>query len=245
VNSPVQARPPGSLPRHWFGGRVAATHLLNGVNLLFPAGERFFVRSVRHYLARIDDPAFRARIDVFFGQELQHAEAHQRVVDELVAQGFAIEPYLRAYEQLVEFAIQKAPAALALSVTVAMEHFTALMAECALSNDDVLCDVEPAMRRLLLWHAQEEFQHRSVAFDVLKLVDPSYLLRMAGLGIAMVGVTLFWLSASGVLLYQDPAVGRSSVEAELELMARTRAVGFRVFLAGLVDYARPGFHPRA
>ena len=40
------------VPRHWFGGNVVATHVVNGVNLLFPAGERFFVRSVNHYLDR-------------------------------------------------------------------------------------------------------------------------------------------------------------------------------------------------
>ena len=41
------------IPAHWFGGIAVATHIVNGVNLLFPAGERFFVRSVRHYLDQI------------------------------------------------------------------------------------------------------------------------------------------------------------------------------------------------
>ena len=59
----IQPRTPdldltADIPRHWFGGNALATHLVNGVNLLFPAGERFFVRSVRHYLDKLeDDPA--------------------------------------------------------------------------------------------------------------------------------------------------------------------------------------------
>ena len=33
----------GPIPRHWFGNNILATHLVNGVSMLFPAGERFFV----------------------------------------------------------------------------------------------------------------------------------------------------------------------------------------------------------
>ena len=42
------------IPRHWFGGNALATHIVNGVNLLFPAGEQFFVRSVRRYLDAVE-----------------------------------------------------------------------------------------------------------------------------------------------------------------------------------------------
>ncbi|MGB1274961.1 MAG: metal-dependent hydrolase, partial [Nannocystaceae bacterium] len=35
-------------PRHWFGDNDVQTHMSNALNLLFPMGERFFVRSVKH-----------------------------------------------------------------------------------------------------------------------------------------------------------------------------------------------------
>jgi hypothetical protein len=57
------------VPKHWFAGLAVPTQISNGVNLLFPAGERFFVRSVYHYLERIEDPALRAAIKGFGGQE--------------------------------------------------------------------------------------------------------------------------------------------------------------------------------
>src|SRR5690606_25291965 len=41
------------VPKTWLAGSVAATHLANGVNLRFPAGERFFIRSVRRYLPEL------------------------------------------------------------------------------------------------------------------------------------------------------------------------------------------------
>ena len=59
------------------GGHALATHVVNGVNLLFPAGERFFVRSVRHFLDAVEDPALRAQVRGFAGQEGWHAQAHE------------------------------------------------------------------------------------------------------------------------------------------------------------------------
>ncbi|MBA2543668.1 MAG: metal-dependent hydrolase, partial [Deltaproteobacteria bacterium] len=39
-----------AVPRAWVGGSPAATAISNGINLLFPHGERFFVRSVKRYV---------------------------------------------------------------------------------------------------------------------------------------------------------------------------------------------------
>lgn len=58
------------IPRHWFAGMATPTHVVNGVNLLFPAGERFFVRSVKHYLHRFaHDPDMQGDAELASGQE--------------------------------------------------------------------------------------------------------------------------------------------------------------------------------
>ena len=189
------------VPRHWFGGNAFATHLVNGVNLLFPAGERFFVRSVNHYLDRVDDPLLRAQIKGFFGQEGRHAREHERVFRLLEEQGYDIERFLGLYERIAYGFIEKhAPHALSLATTAACEHFTALLAEDVLSSD-VLDSAHPSMRALLLWHACEEIEHRAVAFDVLRQVNPSYALRIAGLAMATLMLGGFWTC----LLYTSDA----------------------------------------
>lgn len=155
------------VPRHWLAGSAAATHLANGVNLLFPAGERFFVRSVRHYLPYLErDPAnagLAARVRGFFGQEGRHAQAHERFFETLRAQGYPIDGFLARYERVAYGLIEKAsPPALRLATTVALEHFTAILAEDALSDDSAagLAAAHPAMRALLEWHAVEEIEHK-------------------------------------------------------------------------------------
>ena len=41
----------------------------------------------------------------------------------------------------------------------------------------------PVMRQLLEWHALEELEHKAVAFDVLRAVNPSYALRITGMAL--------------------------------------------------------------
>ena len=91
--SPIVPRDPdvdvSGIPRHWLANNATATAIANGVNLLFPHGERFFVRSVKHFLDHIDDPALRAQIKGFFGQEGQNAD-DQLAATWMAARGIAL-----------------------------------------------------------------------------------------------------------------------------------------------------------
>src|SRR5580698_5116486 len=85
------------VPRHWFAGSAAATAVSNGINLLFPHGERFFVRSVHKFEDSITDPTLRAQIKGFYGQEGRHAHAHDDFNQVLRAQGYEIDRFLERY----------------------------------------------------------------------------------------------------------------------------------------------------
>jgi len=44
-----------AIPRHWAGGNAVASRAFNGLQVCFPQGERFFLRSVKDLLSRISD----------------------------------------------------------------------------------------------------------------------------------------------------------------------------------------------
>ena len=240
------------VPKRWFGGSAAATQVANGVNLLFPAGERFFVRSVKHYLDQLEDPELVAQVRGFFGQEGRHAQAHERFFETLREQGYDIDAVLRPYEALAYGRIEKLTSpALRLSVTVALEHFTAILAEDALDGGSLQI-AHPVMRQLLEWHALEELEHKAVAFDVLKAVNPSYLLRITGLALGSLSLAAFWIQATSKLLAQDGMTlrqcGRDLEELRAEAAkagatAASKPIFSRVFLRGIREYLRPSFHP--
>lgn len=230
------------VPRHWFFGSVLISHRVNALNLLFPAGERFFVRSVKHYLPRITDPALRARVRAFFGQEGSHGHEHERAFEILEQQGFEIRRWLRWYERFAFGRLEKiAPPILRLSTTVALEHFTAALAEVTLTRN-LLDHAHPQMQALLRWHSAEELEHKSVAFDVLQEVNPRYWVRVLGLVIAFATLMGFWESGTRMLLRQEPGVTKEQLRRELE-EARARGQDRMAIFRAILPYLRPGFHP--
>jgi predicted metal-dependent hydrolase len=45
-----------NVPKDYMNGSLAKSHLFDGLNLLFPEVERFFMRAVRDGLNKIDNP---------------------------------------------------------------------------------------------------------------------------------------------------------------------------------------------
>jgi hypothetical protein len=232
-----------AVPKHWFGGSVLATHLANGLNLLFPLGERFFVRSVRAYLDEVkDDPELLAQVKGFIAQEVRHGMEHERYFENMEKSGYRIRGFLRFYEKLAFGVIERlAPKKLRLSATVALEHLTATFAEEALTSG-VLDELAPKpMRDLLLWHAAEEIEHKAVAFQVLQRVDPSYGLRVAGALIGTACLMGFWLTGTGMLLRQEK--GYSWRRLRKERSQRLEKRDFHEVRRAIREYLKPGFHP--
>jgi predicted metal-dependent hydrolase len=230
-----------AVPRHWLANNATVTAIANGVNLLFPHGERFFVRSVKHFLGQIDDPELRAAIKGFFGQEGRHARAHDQFNAILRAQGYEIDRFLTGYQRLASWLEAHNPPRFNLAITAAAEHFTAILAESAFT-ENVLDAAAPEMRQLLAWHAAEELEHKAVAFDVLRAVDPSYALRIAGLLYATATLGGFWLWGALSLMRQDRR-GVLGTWRGLRRTPRRDPIVRRVFLRGIQQYLSPGFHP--
>jgi predicted metal-dependent hydrolase len=230
-----------TVPRHWFAGNAVATAISNGVNLLFPSGERFFVRSVNHFADQITDPTLRAQVKAFFKQEGHHARAHDRLNDVIREQGFPIDAFIARYEAISKWIEERVPAKLNLAGTAAAEHFTAILADGAFS-EGLLDELHPAMQELLAWHAAEEIEHKAVAFDVLRTIDPSYALRVAGLAYATVMLGGFWLGATIMLLRHEKLSWRG-LRKSAKLASKRDPVVSRVFANGIRQYIRRDFHP--
>ena len=230
-----------SVPRYWMANNATATAIANGVNLLFPHGERYFVRSVKHFLPKVSDPALRAAIKGFFGQEGRHAHAHDDFIEILRTQGYEVDQFLTHFKTISGWIEAKMPPKLNLAITAACEHFTAILAEGAFERG-MLDAAAPEMRQLLAWHAAEEIEHKAVAYDVLQLVDPSYAPRTAGLIFATAILGGFWAWGATSLMRQDRTGPRKAMK-QLGVLPRTPIVR-GVFLRGIRQYLRRNFHPR-
>jgi len=251
---PIVVRKPGfdfdAVPRHWLAESPFATHVFNGMNLVFPDGERFFIRSVRDHLDRIDDPELRAQVKGFFGQEGRHAHEHERYFEVLEKQGYRVEIFLRRFRKFIDLSNRLMPASLRLSMTAGAEHYTATFGVMAL-QDPAFLGSDPTMFKLVAWHATEEIEHKAVAYDVLQATHPSYALRVLGFALATLALFGWSIAGTRMLIRQDLAAGRTDKETlrahkrafEGKGASAERLAGRRMVRARIRDYLRRDFHP--
>jgi predicted metal-dependent hydrolase len=243
----IPIRDPGlafdpAIPRHWLAGNAPATHFFNGMNLIFPEGERFFIRAVRDQLERIRDPELLRQVKGFVGQEGRHAHEHQRYFEVLRAQGYRIDRFLARFARFNRLTTRWLPAPLRLAMTAGAEHYTATLGALSLEQD-LIREAHPTMERLIVWHATEEIEHKAVAFDVLRATHPSYALRMLGFLLATLSLFGWSLSGTRMLIRQDRIPRPILREQARELRRRDGGRMPRMLWAGVRRYLRPSFHP--
>ena len=84
------------LPRHFAAdGDLISGHVIMALSSVFPDGEDYFVRSVRHYRDQITDPALKRQVAGFIGQEAVHGREHRVFNDRLAALGYPTKRYER------------------------------------------------------------------------------------------------------------------------------------------------------
>lgn len=177
---------------HVYGPYV--THFFNAMSLMFPAGERYFIDSVRYYRDCIDDPELKKQVLGFIGQEAMHTREHVEYNALLDAAGLPAMRLDRFITKLLDYGRKKLPPSIQLAQTVALEHYTAMMAGLLLDDPRRIEGSVPSYVQVWTWHALEETEHKSVSFDVWNAVikpgPKRYLMRT----LTMLQITvMFWV----------------------------------------------------
>ncbi|MGR6874146.1 metal-dependent hydrolase [Pseudomonas sp. HK3] len=158
------------------------------LSAMFPEGERFFIHTVRHYQKAIDDPKMLADIRGFIGQEAHHGRCHEEINDEIEKLGIPMTMVSKGMTARVKMLKKRFSPARQLALTVAMEHFTASLAEFILENPEILDKGPESFRQMMLWHSVEEIEHKSVAFNVFRQQVNNEWMRRRVMVVAMLSL---------------------------------------------------------
>lgn len=239
---------PEPLHRHFVEGDIVFSHLVAVLSGSFPPGEESFIRSVRRFSDQITDPVLKKRVAGFIGQESVHGQEHRKLNTQLADMGYPLVRFLlfapTSVRQKVVLRIEQLiPAKVHLAMTAAAEHYTAVLGARVLSNDEIQAiPGDPEVWRLLNWHAMEELEHKSVAFDVYRSVGGSERTRIAVMWF-MYFLTIPVVTAAVALsILLDPTAWRP-----FKVLRQTYGVFrgplVRGILSEIAEYLRPGFHP--
>lgn len=250
AGSQVQVRPrqmefnfPESLPRDWFDDNPYITHFVHALSAVFPDGERFFIQSVRNYMDQIDDPEMLKNVRGFIGQEAHHGKHHELFNNLIGKLGYPMASIADSVKRQLGLAQKHLKHEEQLAVTVALEHFTAILAHQLLTDERFLEKAPEYIQSLMRWHAIEETEHKAVAFDVYQKVCGNNALRKRVMRRATVIFLLriSWFQAR--LLWKDglPLKPRKLLGYINYLVGEPGL--FRKIIPDYMEFYKDDFHP--
>lgn len=228
----------------YFADNPVTSGFYTALSVTFPAGEAEFIRSVRKFESKITDPKLRAEVDDFAAQEAHHGAQHRLLNKRLQEIGYAVDTLNELVdEKIAERRMSWSPKK-RLQRTVAAEHFTATMAHHALTHADTLDDAPQVFKDLMLWHAIEEVEHKSVAFDVYQnCVGDMAGLKRHYLHFALIEFPMqYWLMTRFLLKERGLKVTWAHRwDFFKHLFAKNGMIGSCWGL--YAQFLKPGFHP--
>ncbi|CAB1210000.1 metal-dependent hydrolase [Acinetobacter bouvetii] len=250
-----------NVSEYWMSGSAGLTHFMTALSALFPAGEKFFidsVRAVRQHPAIKDNEALQKEISAFIGQEAMHTQEHvgfnasaQKYGHDVAALEAKTDTVIQSFRKI--FAKLAKPAGITqemidLTATTALEHFTATIASELLRNphiQELMSD--ETMATMWAWHAIEENEHKAVAYDVFEGVFgrglKAYALRTISLSLAMVILFITQSYFLARLLREDKQLNIESLK-DIYTYAYSPSKGIITGMGKeMLAYFKPGFHP--
>jgi hypothetical protein len=192
-------------------------------------------------------PKLAEEIKAFTTQEAIHSREHDAFNKRATRSGYD----LLKLEERVNWRLsitRNKPPIVSLAATMALEHFTAILAHQLLANPKHLAGAEQETADLWRWHAVEEIEHKGVAYDTWLFATRDWPRWKR------------WKVKAKVMLYVTRNFVVDRTAGSLELMRQDGVTGvkawtlllwylwvrpgmFRKIAGAWIKFFLPGFHP--
>lgn len=238
---------PGNATRRWFGDDLIKTATIDNLSVFLPEGERFFIRSLKHYAGKLGDKTLKSEIGGYAAQEAFHTREHEAYNRAMGSLGYDVEAMESPVRKMLNMPMRPIDR---LAVTCAIEHLTATFSVSTLRYDEMLDGAHPAYRRLWTWHALEELEHKAVALDVFAAATRDWSgFRRYWTRIAMMNATVIpflFIFLRNIRLYARADGAKTGPGFWLRFLKVMfgRPGYLRLSLRPFLSYYRPGFDPK-
>ena len=223
------------------------SHFWNALSIMTPATERVLIRIARSLRDEVTDERIRTDIDALVMQEALHTREHRRLNTRLDELGYAVTESTTEMDRILDDYISRVDAASAAALMVAGEHLIYELCSALVDHPAVTSDMDQQVRGLLTWHAAEEMEHQSVAYDMYVHLYGnglrSRLRRVQAFGAATRLLGVGGIRISRRLLAAEPASDRRAQRtAFFRFMLLTPGYG-RTVAAHSLRFLLPRFRP--
>lgn len=225
---------------YWFDNNPALTHFMSSLSVLFPDGERFFMKTMNAYRNELPEH-LKKELNEFCIQEANHGRVHTLLNVSLHTSPKLIELENRTNDILTKYTkyLNKKQK---LAVTVCLEHLTAIMGKQLVLRTDLSKKMKSDLKNVWLYHANEEVEHAHVSFDVYKAIGGGYLLRASLMIPAIIGLVMVVLKFWKEIMKYDKKNGKDGLITAINIL-----VGKNGFITKMgpdvLRWFKPGYHP--
>jgi predicted metal-dependent hydrolase len=211
----------------------------NGISLIMPFAEPYFVRSIRAVVPQLDD-ALAGQTREYLRQELQHHVKHREFNRLITAQYPGVlrveDQMRRTYAWLGKTRSSRFNVAFA----AGSETIAFAIARWTEAHLSVFDGADPAVATLFAWHLAEEAEHASAAYDVFEATDGNRWRYLAAASTSL--LILLWFVWRATLSQLRATHRLWSPLSHLRLARWSVSLGFTI-LPLVFASAMPSHHP--
>ena len=238
----------GDPQRRWFDDDLVKSAAVDAFSIFLPEGERFFIRSLRHYAPQLDDPELKAEIKGYSVQEAYHTREHEDYNVALRSLGYDID----GMEETVRKVLGRVKRPIdRLLVTCAIEQITYGTSKMMLKTPDLFDQSADHYGCLWIWHAVEELEHSAVAPHVLTAATPQmsgiqrYVMRTAAMAGVLALFYRLWIRHTVAIAVANGKKRGPKLYGRIVWLLFVRPGLLRRTSSGLLRYFLPFYNPIA
>lgn len=222
---------------------------MNAFQSTFPEGEKLFIQAALDGAASLRrkgklDHMFKIDLKRFIQQEAFHSQQHIKWTDALINYGYTgLETFDLRLKRFRIFSKKYFPLSFRLAITAAAEHYTASIAYLFTHiKPDILARLPPQFRGLLLYHAMEELEHKSVCFDLYQNVSGSYVIQLFGFLFVTFDIIINVYARIRYLLKKDGIFDSKQRLSLYKFLFGKKGLATGL-LCKIIQFFNPRFHP--
>lgn len=234
---------PQQAHKFWNANCPAKTYFFDALGMVVPAFERLGIVSILHFREQLQGQAVYSRVKGFIGQEASHSAVYLHYNKMLESHGYEVSRLEKRNIRFFYLFSKICSKKFLLANTIAVEHLTAVWSHCVLSDPFWFEKADPTLTAIWRWHAIEEIEHKSVAFDVYRAVNGGYLTRIAGMLMVTMSLTYFMARNMWHMMGKDKKRWDIRLWGKM-LKTYWGSKGFlRQAIKPYLAYFKPSFHP--
>lgn len=250
-------------PLHWIPGEPEASHAINVIHMMLPAGELWFCRLYNKALPFVKEGRLREDVQGFIRQEAMHARAHSGALERYLSHhGIDSTRYLKVMDYLFEQLLRDTPLGIELfnrtpwlkrwwigqrcAIVAAVEHFTCILGKWILEADALdRAKADPVLLDLFRWHGAEEVEHRNVAHDLHVHLGGTFVSRQLWMFVVWPLIIYLFAFGTRTLSRQDPSIARPRSFAAIWRDGSKSGVLPKIssLATSFLRYFKPWYHP--